>query len=210
MRQESRMQEKYDWIYAIWGPEVDAIEWVEFCYFSLFLVEKYNRWEKKRLIWRRQAVRINITDGCHQSNNAPSNKCCLQLFLGLARIHSPKFSPSQQIPGQFMALRTSSSGCKGLMADFEYIWGQLAISVARRLWEAGLRGPDFARHWRASFKRRNATGIALFRELGWSQRIKTLLGICGRNEKSCSNEMRKRNGFLGGLHRKGNKCSGGE
>ena len=78
-------------------------------------------------------------------------------FLGLARIHSPKFSPSQQIPGQFMALRTSSSGCKGLMADFEYIWGQLAISVARRLWEAGLRGPDFARHWRASFKRRNAT-----------------------------------------------------
>ena len=78
-------------------------------------------------------------------------------FLGLARIHSPKFSPSQQIPGQFMALRTSSSGCKGLMADFEYIWGQLAISVTRRLGKAGLRGPDFARHWRASFKRRNAT-----------------------------------------------------
>ena len=111
-------------------------------------------------------------------------------FLGLAHIHSPKFSPSQQIPGQFMALRTSSSGCKGLMADFEYIWGQLAISVARRLWEAGLRGPGFARHWRASFKRRNATGIALFWELGWSPRIKTLLRIIGRNEESSSDEKR--------------------
>ena len=131
-------------------------------------------------------------------------------FFGSGAHSFPKFSPSQQIPGQFMALRTSSSGCKGLMADFEYIWGQLAISVARRLWEAGLRGPDFARHWRASFKRRNATGIALFWKLGWSQRIKTLLRIVGRNEKSSSNEMRKRNGFLGGLHRKGNKCSGGE
>ena len=119
-----------------------------------------------------------------------SNKCCLQLFLGLARIHSPKFSPSQQIPGQFMALRTSSSGCKGLMADFEYIWGQLAISVTRRLGKAGLRGPDFARHWPASFKWRNATGIALFWELGWSPRIKTLLRIIGRNEESSSDEKR--------------------
>ena len=140
----------------------------------------------------------------------PATNAACSFFWGLARIHSPKFSPSQQIPGQFMALRTSSSGCKGLMADFEYIWGQLAISVARRLWEAGLRGPDFARHWRASFKRRNATGIALFWELGWSQRIKTLLRIVGRYEKSSSNEMRKRNGFLGGLHRKGNECSDGE
>ena len=32
---------------------------------------KIQRWEKKRLIWRRQAVRINITDGCHESNIAP-------------------------------------------------------------------------------------------------------------------------------------------
>ena len=76
----------------------------------------------------------------------PQQQMLPAAFLGLARIHSPKFSPSQQIPGQFMALRTSSSGCKGLMADFEYIWGQLAISVTRRLGKAGLRGPDFARH----------------------------------------------------------------
>ena len=76
----------------------------------------------------------------------PATNAACSFFLGLARIHSPKFSPSQQIPGQFMALRTSSSGCKGLMADFEYIWGQLAISVARWLGKAGLRGPDFARH----------------------------------------------------------------
>ena len=62
------------------------------------------------------------------------------------------------ILGQLMiGARSTTYAALGLMADFEYIWGQLAISVTRRLGKAGLRGPDFARHWRASFKRRNAT-----------------------------------------------------
>ena len=52
---------------------------------------KIQQMRKKRLIWRRQAVRINITDGCHQSNNAPSNKCCLQLFWVWRAFIPPNF-----------------------------------------------------------------------------------------------------------------------
>ena len=56
---------------------------------------------------------------------------------------------------------------KGFQGCSEYIWGQLAISVFARLWEASLRGRDLeGRHWRACYSSRNATGN---RQLRWSE-----------------------------------------